>query len=294
MATASVHWGQMDTEGMKSPWKFLVPGVLGCIVAMIALVVVTAMSTQSGYRVALHGDAPPVRMFSIGIPTWYESTVASGVTTREVHWLNLLLFLGGLYVVCIPLGRLLADLSRPLRAGRIMLLVIGVVALSSVVAGMGISRYYWGYWYARPALDWRVQKASALVMLTPIHNLDPEPQPASQPFTNGGLDPGYIARFYARTGPDWSDTSRLSGSRETDGYYTLHGRVLNALEAAGHDLGAAPRRSDDQLADLWALAESSSVLDPGSGTYTRSAKQLTGYAVDLTGRNGDPSRSRSS
>ena len=153
----------MNLQGQLSPWRYLVPSVLGCAAALIATASVAAMSGQQASTVAFNGTAvPPNFRFSIGIPTWYESSGGVQVTTRRVHWLNIFAFAAAVYLVAMPLGRLITDAARPVRAGRIFAVVTLSIAALAVLAGAGFSRYYWGYWFTRPSVDWRLAEARSL------------------------------------------------------------------------------------------------------------------------------------
>ena len=251
---------EADDTQSRRPWRrFLVPSVVGLMLLAVLTLVVAGASTRRTFAV-VNPNFVAGSSTSVGVPTWFERVDAGAGPVTDVHWLNVLAYAAVAYLLTMPLGRLVTDLARPIRAGPIYAGVAVACVLGAVLAGGAISRWYWGYWFARPALDARVAEARTLDALTPID-------------TASAATPG---EFGVRGTSDWSDDSRLAGGRDPGDYYTLQGRVLNALEDAGHDLSAAPRRSNDELIGLHALFT-------GTGYFDARAAPLTGYAVDLAG-----------
>ena len=161
--------------------------------------------------------------------------------------------------------------SRRYRFARILLSGIGLVAVLSFLAAIGVSKLYWGYYLRPPSLDRRIREIERVISLTAV---------GSERRSDGSI------RLV--TNDTYSITDGLSRCR--DGvpriyYDCLSERILVALGDLGKLPASADRMPPEELATLYGELEATEMLRDG-GRGCDQAKELTGIVLEAEGKEG--------
>ena len=194
---------------------------------------------------------------------------ADGLIERAIHieWLPLLLVAG----VSYGLARL-ADILVMRRRGRwnpakIVLAVMGGTTVLAFVAALGVSKYLWGYYFARPSLDRRIVNAKTVQSVTLVRT--------------GQDDDGV---------PTLVNNSAITVARAIEavrepGSDNPEGRALVALDDAKRSPAAAPAMSPEKLKEVdRILAETGRLETGGPGPHRRA--HLDGAVIEAVGADG--------
>jgi hypothetical protein len=146
---------------------------------------------------------------------------------------------------------------------RILAVWIAAALLVAFVGAGAVSKYYWGYAYAKPGLDRRVRDATAVATATSFFREPGEPEPL---LCNVAYDAKRLAEL--RVEPDDA------------GEYAFNQRALRHLARRGL---LPPASATTMPADR--VARVTGALDATGRLETQS---IGGHVLELTGRGGEP------
>ena len=178
-----------------------------------------------------------------------------------------------LLVALVPVGitSLVARLgsSRAVRWLAFWLGAIGTLVLPFLIA-IWANHEEWGYYVARPAVDWRIAEARQVETVTRVETLSSP----SGITTFSGVPVEEVDRF-------------IQGSPQEGDYYVLEGRVIRALknrQALPDEPSVMPA---GRLRGLYRALDETGLLEKGERGY-HYAKNLSGVVVEAVGHDGRP------
>jgi hypothetical protein len=198
-------------------------------------------------------------------------TIAKLMSAVVVAALLLAVFCFGSYfglVALVPLGitSLVARLgsSRAVRWLAFSLGATGTLVLP-FLAAIWANNEEWGYYVARPVVDWRIVDVRQVETVTRVET-------SSDPRGNSifsGVPVEEVDRFI-QDGPEGD-------------YYVLEGRVLRALKDRHVLQAELPVMRTGRLRGLYQVLDETGLLEKGEPGYT-TAKELSGMVVEALGR----------
>ena len=251
---------------MNAILKILKPGALAAILLLVLLLVQGACFTSGSMTYSFGSDTPDKTSSSYGIGGPIRVTTVNGATGRDINWPILLVNFALSYLLAVVLARVLARGTRFRRPA----MTYGAVALAMVmvgfVASIGISRAYWGYYFARPPVPNEVQQVDSISAVIPV--------------TTEALDDG-PRRMIVQD--EYSIADRLAYGGK-DQYYCLDERLLLAFDEMGL-LPDAHATELPPLPDLFSLVQQSGILAEPEEGYNGS-DLLSGVVIDALSRSG--------
>lgn len=251
---------------MRFVLNALRPTPLGILLFVLGLLIQTALISVSSATFSFESHVPESSDWSFGPGAPVKIRVEGGAVSVDIRWGVLAFDLLATYLAAVAVARVLARataLRRPARAYG--LVVAGALALA-FLASVGLSKMYWGYWFARPPVPREVGDIARVVSVTPVTVSD------------GASAPAVTVRG------DASLTKDLASARH-DAYYGLDERVLLELERRNL-LPPAYATSMPDLPDPLALVRDTGLLvQPGEG-YEKEAGLRGGVIVDACDRAG--------
>lgn len=256
---------------LKSILIFLKPSALVGVLFTLLLLVYSVLFSSVSYTTSF---TPPGEVAEVSrIESAYgfggpiTVTIVNGTATRTVHWPLLLLTLAVAYLFAAILAELLTRATRfrhPARA--CVLFALAIVAIT-FLASIGISRWYWGYFFSRPGPLTEIHDVTTVTAVIPVSTVaDSDDTRSIVPMT------------------EYSIAEEIARGRQTP-YYCLHQRLLLALDTAG----LLPSTHAVELPDLPALfplIQAAGILAKPEPGYNNS-DLLQGIVIDARNRSGE-------
>lgn len=202
--------------------------------------------------------------YGVGAPV--TITIVDASTDYQVQWATLTLNFSVSYLLAAILGMVTARASgfrRPARTyGVVALVTIGIAFFVSI----GISRMYWGYYFARPSLIPDVANIEQIRAVVPVQTLSVD---------GGGR--------YMVVREDYSLDEMITSCKR-DPNYSLDGRILIDLEQRSL-LPVAISNSLSGLPPLYPLIKRSGIMVQAKEGYPN-ADLLRGVVVDALDASG--------
>ena len=254
--------------------KWFLPSPAGALLLLLGLGLQAVPWGGVSTLVPAGGGSTAIQTrMSCGLPpsvhlTWGDAGDGTPETMAvEVDWHLALPTLLVLYLASAAVGRAVTPPGRPWRPLRVLLAVAGCVGLLAFAAGVGSSRYHWGYFISRPAPDARIAGATRILSVTSVRTV-------TRP--DGSIR--FIADDEAR---EWVDFEARLRDPDRDPYYMRDMRVPYVLHDRGVPLAGLPETAEPQLATLYDRLSATGRVDAAS-------KELAGVVLEALGPGGEP------
>ena len=247
--------------------ELLRPRPLTVILFLLALVMQFVLFSSVATTIVPMSDVNPESAYRIGLGVPITVSTMGDETSVSIRWMVLALNLVGSYFLAAvaAVGLIKAvQLRRPATAYCLVAVVAVIVAfLVSIV----LSKFEWGYFFARPDVLSEVGEIARVNAVVPVITQ-----------TNESGKRVFVADA------DYSFSERIA-SGKADSYYCLDARILIELERRNL-LPEAPATHLDELPDVYSLVQASGMLETSEPGYD-SASGLRGVVVDAVDSSGD-------
>jgi hypothetical protein len=254
-------------EIMNCMRNILKPNALAGMLLLLILLVQGACFTSGSVTYSVERDHPDKTVTSYGAGSPITGTHFDGATSLEIKWPILLINLGVSYWLAAALAGAFARATRFRRPANAFAMFAFIMIVISFLAATGMSKYYWGYFFARPSVLAEISHVASVSAVIPI--------------TTEAEDDG-SRRIVVQK--EYSISDHIAYARK-DPYYGLSQRLLLALD----DVGLLPPSHAIELTDLpilFPLIQKTGILaDPEEG-YDES-DFLSGIVVDTLDESGD-------
>jgi len=247
--------------------KILKPNALAVTLLLVVLSVQGACFTSWSMAYSLGRDKSDKTQSSYGVGNPIIVTTVNGATSREIYWPILLINLAVSYLLAVVLAGAFARATRFRRPATVFAMVAIIMVVVSFLVAIGISKSYWGYFFARPSVLPEVSSVASVSAVIPI--------------TTEAEDDG-TRRIVVQN--EYSIVDRIAYGRK-DHYYCLSQRLLLALD----DAGLRPSSHTGELTDLpilFPLIKGTGILADHEEGYNDS-DLLSGVVVDTLDQSGD-------
>jgi hypothetical protein len=239
--------------------------LLGILLLLILLLQGTTFVWQSG-TYSMDGNAPNSHRLSFGIGGPLSITTIDGSTTYDINWLTFICNLACCYILAAILSRVFTNAAPFRRPALVCAVVTLVMIAASFCAAVGISKAYWGYYFARPAVVREVEEVTSVTAVIPVETES---------------DGGGTRKVTPRQ--NFSVAECLAHGRN-DPYYCLVERLLLALDEkkllpSGHTVDMA------DLPALFPLIQKTGIL-ARSGKGYEDSDVLGGVVIDAVDKSG--------
>lgn len=242
------------------------PSALGILLFALGLLILTAWISVTSATYSFESNVPESSDWSLGPGAPVRIKADPGGVSVDIRWGILAFDVLATYLAATVVARVLAratGLRRPARAYGIV--VAGALALA-FLASIGLSKVYWGYWFARPPVPRELGDIARVVSVTPVTVSD------------GKTAPAVAVRADASLAKD------IANGR-SDAYYCLDERILLDLERRNL-LPPAYATSLPDLPELLALVQGTGLLVEPKAGYEKGAGPRGGVVVDARDRAG--------
>jgi len=246
---------------MKALLQLVRPTPLSIMFALLGLMFLVVFGSSHTISFTPGNAEPQKSEQSFGLGAIRIVTIGQQ-TNYEIGWTTLWFDLVCVYLVSVLMAKALAKFTKLRRPAMSYGLVTVIMTAATFLVSIGISRVYWGYFFARPPL---LPAAREIVQVKSVVQFRTK------------IDESGNRGFVAAVDPSLSDC--LTAGRKY-GDESLEERILLDLERRSL-LPPAFSPTLDGLPDLSALIEASGKLAKSSKGYDSSA-QLWGIAVDAT------------
>lgn len=247
--------------------RILKPSALAGILLLVILLVQGACFTSASMTYSTGSDKPDKTLSSYGVGTPITVTTVNGVTRCDINGPILLANLAFSYLLAAVLARAFARATRFRRPATAYAMVAVIMVMVSFLVSIGLSRSYWGYFFARPSVLPEVSNVASVSAVIPITTV---------------ADDDGTRRIVVQN--NYSITDRVVYGRE-DTYYCLSQRLLLALD----DAGLLPPAHSVELTDLpilFPLIQATGILAEHEEGYNDS-DLLSGVVVDTLNPSGN-------
>lgn len=252
---------------MHCKLNILKPNSLAGMLLFVILLVQGACFTSGSVTYSIESDHPDKTLTSYGVGTPITVTTLNGATRLEINWPILLINVVVSYLLAAVLACTFASATRFRRPANVFAISAFIMIVISFLVAIGLSKSYWGYYFARPSVLPEISNVASVSAVIPIATVAED----------DGTRKIVVKKEY-------SISERIAYGRK-DQYYCLSQRLLLALD----DVGLLPPSHAVELRDLpilFPLIQKTGIFaDPEEG-YNES-DFLSGIVVDTLDQSGD-------